>query len=36
MEQAFYGDGLFDDFSTTPYYTLISELTYEYDEHVTT
>lgn len=33
MEQAFYGDGLFDDFSDTPHYTLISEFTYEYDEY---
>ena len=33
MEQAFYGDGLFDEFSDTPHYTLMSEFTYEYDEH---
>lgn len=33
MEQAFYGDGLFDDFQDTPKYTLISDLTYEYDEY---
>jgi len=33
MEQAFYGDGLLDDFQDTPHYTLISEFTYEYDEY---
>ena len=33
MEQAFYGDGLFDEFSDTPHYTLMSEFTYEYDEY---
>ena len=33
MEQAFYGDGLFDEFSDTPHYTLMSEFTYEYNEH---
>ena len=33
MEQAFYGDGLLDDFQETPRYTLISEYTYEYDEY---
>jgi hypothetical protein len=33
MVQAFYGDGLFDEFSDTPHYTLMSEFTYEYDEH---
>ena len=33
MEQAFYGDGLFHDFSDTPHYTLISEYTYEYDQY---
>lgn len=33
MEDAFYGDGLFDDYQDTPKYTLISDLTYEYDEY---
>jgi hypothetical protein len=33
MEDAFYGDGFFDDFQDTPKYTLISDLTYEYDEY---
>lgn len=33
MEQAFYGDGFFDEFSEKPHYTLISEFTYEYDEY---
>jgi hypothetical protein len=33
MEQAYYGDGLCDEFSDTPHYTLISEFTYEYDEY---
>jgi len=33
MEDAFYGDGLFDNFQDTPHYTLISDLTYEYDEY---
>ena len=33
MEQAFYGDGLCDEFSETPLYTLISEISYEYDEY---
>lgn len=33
MEQAFYGDGILDDFQDTPIYTLISELTYEYDDY---
>ena len=33
MEQAFYGDGLLDDFQDIPHYTLISEFTYEYDEY---
>lgn len=33
MEDAFYGDGSFDDFQDTPHYTLISELNYEYDEY---
>lgn len=33
MEQAFYGDGLLDDFRDTPYYTLVSEFTYEYDDY---
>ncbi len=33
MEQAFYGDGFFHDFSDTPHYTLISEFRYEYDKY---
>ena len=33
MEQAFYGDGLFDDYQDTPLYPLVSEFTYEYDEY---
>ena len=33
MEQAYYGDGLCEDFSVTPHYTLVSEFTYEYDEY---
>jgi len=33
MEQAFYGDGLLDDFQDTPHYVLISEFTYEYDDY---
>ena len=33
MEDAFYGDGLFDNFQDTPHYTLFSDLTYEYDEY---
>jgi hypothetical protein len=33
MEQAYYGDGLCEDFSDTPHYTLVSEFTYEYDEY---
>ena len=33
MEQAFYGDGLLDDFQDIPHYTLISGFTYEYDEY---
>ncbi|MBR1932397.1 MAG: hypothetical protein IJ841_01765 [Prevotella sp.] len=33
MEQAFYGDDFLHEFSDTPYYTLISDLTYEYDEY---
>lgn len=32
MEDAFYGDE-FDGFQDTPHYTLISDLTYEYDEY---
>lgn len=32
MEQAFYGDE-FEGFQDTPKYTLISDLTYEYDEY---
>ena len=31
MEDAFYGDNLTHEFSDTPHYTLISELTHEYD-----
>lgn len=33
MEQAYYGDGICEDFSDTPHYTLVSEFTYEYDEY---
>jgi hypothetical protein len=33
MEDAFYGDDFTHEFSDTPHYTLISDLTYEYDEH---
>lgn len=33
MEDAFYGDNMTHEFSDTPHYTLISELTYEYDEY---
>jgi hypothetical protein len=33
MEQAFYGDGLLDEFSDKPHYTLVSEFTYEYDQY---
>lgn len=33
MEQAFYGDGLTNEFSDMPHYTLVSEFTYEYDEY---
>ena len=33
MEDAFYGDNFTHEFSDTPHYTLISELTYEYDEY---
>ena len=32
MEQAFYGDK-YEGFRETPKYTLISDITYEYDEH---
>ncbi len=33
MEQAYYGDGLFEEFSDRPHYTLVSEFTYEYDQY---
>ena len=33
MEDEFYGDDFTHEFSDTPHYTLISDLTYEYDEH---
>lgn len=33
MEDAFYGNNFTHEFSDTPHYTLISDLTYEYDEY---
>ena len=33
MEDAFYGDDFTHEFSDTPHYTLISDLSYEYDEY---
>ena len=33
MEDAFYGDDFSHGFSDTPHYTLITDLTYEYDEY---
>ena len=33
MEDAFYGDNFTHEFQDTPHYTLISNLTYEYDEY---
>ena len=33
MEDAFYGDDFTHEFSDTPHYTLITDLTYEYDEY---